>query len=1233
MEIDKNQVSAFAERMRAAENESLSWTGRAGDVAQGAFAGAVDAVEETAQFAHWAADGLAEGAGYVMGQDWEGFEDNPDRFLFNPARPSTALGRGVKDISQFATGFVGAGKFKLIGNVGSKIFKEGSKKAAITSSAAKSATSSVVAHDPYEERLSDILVQYPATTNAVTEYLASDEDDTEAERRLKMGLEDLALTGVLEGVFWAARAVKKGGKAVEEADENLKNIDKKADATEAKNTAEKRQVIAEATAQKETIEAVVKQGGDPESLPRDKILETVINDLEALAKESKTTRDTVIDGLSKPNIVELGKVLGVKIGQNTKLKTVKKRIKKVLDDAREGQKVNSVNKAVPKVDIPTKATPDQIQAILKGIKTPEDMQAVFSGTKRGTFKLFNRTEDGDISIMPDDFPDEVTAVIQQTINASKPMLDQVKGTLSVDDVNKAVAERLSETSDLTAKQWMDTAFLHASNVDEAMITLHSIESMLTESLERVHKLFSNELYESNAEWQAKAHAEVETFNNLLSGSQKLESVSGRALRMRQEKIFDSKGVAKAIRFDSKSAAEAIVDLGGEKSLAEFRTLVLASGGDLGKIGKKAAKLPKGNKLTAPLGELFRGMILFNIKTHVTNIASGITESVIVPMERYMGSYIPYGRNPFGVEAKRVRQDTVYHLMGMSSAFKDSIALAASSFRAEKNFLDPANTKLDGGDVQNKISSGFAGIRGDTTTGRFLDTIGKVSRGSLRALGSEDEFFKQINYRGRVFAGAMREAMALMDAGTLKSTKEVKEYALKKVTEAFDDAGKGTNTGALQYAREVTFTEELRQGSKALDLQRATQNHPSLQLFLPFVRTPTNLIVRAVQRTPLLHLMSKTMKETLANGTPEEIAQMHGRVALGTTFIGGIYFSTLEGKITGAGPAGVDQNRLWRAAGNQPYSIRVGDSWVSYNRADPLFMPIGAMANLFDMTKHLTMVNRNNIVGDLMDGEDTLPEVAELAVSLIFAMSKTLQDKAYFQGIANLLEGLQTDDPRQLAKLTSIIENMGASFVPIAPLQVTEGATRASIALGLGGEYPELSEAVGFIDKIQRRLPSYIDNLPPKYNWLTGEIIKNPDALSSGFPMVPDKTTELVGSELVRLNYPFKGPPRRIQQVLLNSEQYSDFNQLMGNIRDPKTGRNLMQTLEAVMRDPQYRRNEESAYDGQIQTREIQVVSKVLSAYRKAAKLKVFEKYPELSSEVTNRKINNRAGTRLKETNR
>ena len=81
----------------------------------------------------------------------------------------------------------------------------------------------------------------------------------------------------------------------------------------------------------------------------------------------------------------------------------------------------------------------------------------------------------------------------------------------------------------------------------------------------------------------------------------------------------------------------------------------------------------------------------------------------------------------------------------------------------------------------------------------------------------------------------------------------------------------------------------------------------------------------------------------------------------------------------------DQNKLWRQAGNQPYSIKLGDKWVSYNRYDPIFMPIGLMANFFDMSKHL----------NVNDKED-------LFATSVFALSTTIQDKAYLQGIANLI---------------------------------------------------------------------------------------------------------------------------------------------------------------------------------------------------------------------------------------
>ena len=182
------------------------------------------------------------------------------------------------------------------------------------------------------------------------------------------------------------------------------------------------------------------------------------------------------------------------------------------------------------------------------------------------------------------------------------------------------------------------------------------------------------------------------------------------------------------------------------------------------------------------------------------------------------------------------------------------------------------------------------------------------------------------------------------------------------------------------------------------------------------------------------------------------------------------------------------------------------------------MPIGLMANAFDISKH----------------QDEM-EIEDWFTTSVFAMSTTIQDKAYLQGLANLFDVLQTDDPNQASRIVSIRDNFISSFIPAAPLQVVEGLQ----SLDDDTPYPELSEAIGLQDKMMRRIPFLVDKLPKKYNWLTGQAVVNPDPFSTGFPVVPDKTTEFVGSNLVALNYPFKGPPRRIVGVELSSEQFSD----------------------------------------------------------------------------------------------
>lgn len=1221
--IDRDRLQSNLSKIRESETNDYAWYDYGLDIGAGVFAGATDAAEETYQFTAWAADKLVEGADYALGRfdfglldegglDGRTYEEGSkfDRLFWEPPRPQTTAGQVVEDISQFGFGLLGAGKVTGLTKLG-KMAATGTKKQKFAKGMVDSAISSSVAHNPYETRLSDIIQDIPALENPITDFLESDEDDSVAIRRLKMAGEDLALGALITPLLSLAKGAKKvrSGQSTDEVAKEVESEIAQATAKEktrrTSEAAAKKKATKAAEKEQAKIETAAAKGDDVSEAPRPMTTAVMADEVEEAATKSGLTRTDALMKENKANLMQRAKLLGIKTNsRTTKKQLVEKIDQKIFPEGKKFTPQQTVEVAAPKSKVGvqkpkrTKPSKQAIANVAKNIKDPKDIQEVFDET--GTnYKLFNRTQDGDVPLV--NFTDELTSSLQQTINDMKPVLDKIKGTMTVDDLKAGVAARLSDATDLKPDEWVNRAFAFGKTVEEATVVLHAIESTMKDSAERIGKFATHPRYNSDGNVQAKFAAEVETMMKLVQAAKMIETPLGRGLRMRQEGIFDRKTLQAAID-----------DLGGEKNLERFRAAVVASGGDFAKISKAADKSfgkGRGFKALAMTGEFFRSMILFNIKTHVTNTLSGLTETVLVPMERYVGSYLTMSRNPFGAEAKAIRDDTIYHLMGLMATAKDSISVAGKSLKLEKNFLDPTNTKLDGNEVTNKISSEFVGIRGESLLGKNLDTIGKISRGSLRALGAEDEFFKQINYRSRVFAEAYKEAKVLFDAGKL--TKDgMKAHALKRVDEAFDDAGRGTNLGAVQYSREITFTEELLEGSKALKLQQWVQQHPSFQLFLPFIRTPTNLIVRGVQRTPLARLASQRYRDTLKHGSPEEIAQMKGRVALGSTFLlGGLAFA-MEGKITGAGPALPDQNKLWRAAGNQPYSIRVGDKWISYNRMDPLFMPIGLMANAFDISKH----------------QDEM-EIEDWFTTSVFALSTTIQDKAYLQGLANMFDLLQTDDPAQASRIESVLTNFASSFIPAAPLQVVEGLQ----SLNDDSPYPELSEAIGLQDKMMRRIPFMVDKLPKKYNWLTGEVVVNPDPFSTGFPVVPDKTTEFVGSNLVALNYPFKGPPRRIEGVELSSEQFSDFHQFMGNTRID--GLTLMQALDRLMKDPAYRKDGSQAYDGQIQTREIQAVTQVLSAYKQMARVELYKKYPELYREVNARKINDRAGTRLLETNR
>ncbi len=117
--------------------------------------------------------------------------------------PDTAVGGLVRGVSQFATGFVGVGKFL-------KPVQAFQKLGSTSKSLIQGAGADFIGFDENSGRFVDMVNEYaPSLSNPLFDYLASDPDDTFWEGRFKNAIEGVALGGVAEGIFRTARYMKQ----------------------------------------------------------------------------------------------------------------------------------------------------------------------------------------------------------------------------------------------------------------------------------------------------------------------------------------------------------------------------------------------------------------------------------------------------------------------------------------------------------------------------------------------------------------------------------------------------------------------------------------------------------------------------------------------------------------------------------------------------------------------------------------------------------------------------------------------------------------------------------------------------------------------------------------------------------------------------------------------------------------------------------------------------------------
>ena len=123
----------------------------------------------------------------------------------------TGVGKITSTLSQFAFGWVGA-------NRALKFVTPTTKAGKATKIMGEGALAETIAFDEDEERLSNLIQDYPSLENPITAFLAADPEDTFAEAKLKQALEGAAIEGTVLTVIKGLKALRANRRGFADAE-------------------------------------------------------------------------------------------------------------------------------------------------------------------------------------------------------------------------------------------------------------------------------------------------------------------------------------------------------------------------------------------------------------------------------------------------------------------------------------------------------------------------------------------------------------------------------------------------------------------------------------------------------------------------------------------------------------------------------------------------------------------------------------------------------------------------------------------------------------------------------------------------------------------------------------------------------------------------------------------------------------------------------------------------------
>ena len=428
-------------------------------------------------------------------------------------------------------------------------------------------------------------------------------------------------------------------------------------------------------------------------------------------------------------------------------------------------------------------------------------------------------------------------------------------------------------------------------------------------------------------------------------------------------------------------------------------------------------------------------MLSGVSTQMVNVVSTGIQSAMLPTELMIGGVFR--------RSGRDIKEAAGTMQGLVLELGDAWGAMRMAWKAGKGHLDPAF------------------MTREMDAGRFTGFL-SVANVPQDFLTSADEFFKVLNYRAKVRGKSLASSL---DAGL--NPKDTAKRLVDDLEASITADGAALNVDALEYSRAATFTDELT--GKAATASGFFRGEGVVgtagEFFIPFIRTPHNIMKNIIVRSPLAAANMKNINKAIASGGSEASAAI-GRLTTAAALTGTAGLLVSQGRITGRGPLNPTTRDRWKDAGFEPYTISFGDVKVNYNRLSSVFGTLAMMADL------------HYAAGDMKP-----EQMLEGVTSVVASMLNYVSDQGFIGNAAEMMDVMIKGDA---ASMQEFVEKTAIGMaVPKALSQFT-------------GLDDTMRETDGMIDELYASIPGLSEELPPQLNIFREPVIKAPGSFDRIF---------------------------------------------------------------------------------------------------------------------------------------